>query len=142
VPFYSVIPDGTRFPCYNGMDADPPMVEDDGPRSPSMSYARINDDLAEIVARRPDWSSGVGTTRPRWPITPAGCLPSTTATWHRRGVSMTCSGRTSLQWPGNQHRRAQRVRRDRVDDHDRRGRCRRAGDRASARLAFHGIPAA
>jgi len=50
VPFYSVIPDGTRFPCYNGMDADPPMVEDDGPRSPSMSYARISDDLAEIVA--------------------------------------------------------------------------------------------
>jgi hypothetical protein len=48
-PFYSVLPDRSRFPCYTGMAAAPPLVQDDGPRSPSMSAARIGDDLAEIV---------------------------------------------------------------------------------------------
>jgi hypothetical protein len=48
-PFYSVLPDPERFPCYTGMNPDPPLVEDDGPRSPSMCAERIRADLDEIV---------------------------------------------------------------------------------------------
>ena len=50
VPFYSVLPDIDRYPCYVMLGNDPEPVEDDGPRSPSMSAARIKDDLAEIVS--------------------------------------------------------------------------------------------
>jgi hypothetical protein len=49
-PFYSVLPDLERFPCYTGIEPEPPMVPDDGPRSPSMSRERIEADLEEIVA--------------------------------------------------------------------------------------------
>ncbi|SES45892.1 ADP-heptose:LPS heptosyltransferase [Actinokineospora terrae] len=49
VPFYSVLPDITRFPCYTTMGPDPDPVDDDGPRSPSMSYERVTGDLPEIV---------------------------------------------------------------------------------------------
>ncbi|HVX46237.1 MAG TPA: hypothetical protein VHC49_20260 [Mycobacteriales bacterium] len=49
-PFYSVLPDLARFPCYTGIDPEPAMVEDDGPRSPSMSRERIAADLPEIIA--------------------------------------------------------------------------------------------
>lgn len=49
VPFYSVLPDMDRFPCYVLMGNTPDPIEDDGPRSPSMSAARINEDLAELV---------------------------------------------------------------------------------------------
>lgn len=49
VPFYSVLPDRDRFPCYNLLAADPEPVDDDGPRSPSMSQPRIRADLPEIV---------------------------------------------------------------------------------------------
>ena len=49
VPFYSVLPDLDRFPCYVMLGNDPEPVEDDGPRSPSMSAARIGDDLDELL---------------------------------------------------------------------------------------------
>jgi hypothetical protein len=50
VPFHTVIPDRARFPCYNLFEPDPPNVDDDGAeRSPSMSRARIEADLDEIV---------------------------------------------------------------------------------------------
>lgn len=49
VPFYSVLPDLDRFPCYVMLGNSPEPVEDDGPRSPSMSAARIDDDLDELV---------------------------------------------------------------------------------------------
>ncbi|HEX3812353.1 MAG TPA: hypothetical protein VHX59_05875 [Mycobacteriales bacterium] len=48
-PFYSVLPDPERFPCYTGMNPDPPLVEDDGPRSPSMCAERIRADMDEIL---------------------------------------------------------------------------------------------
>ncbi|MEU4803793.1 hypothetical protein [Actinosynnema sp. NPDC023587] len=48
-PFYSVLPDVTRFPAFGRFAEDPRPVEDDGPRSPSMSYDRIAADLPEIV---------------------------------------------------------------------------------------------
>jgi hypothetical protein len=49
VPFYSVLPDLERFPCYTELAPDPEPVDDDGPRTPSMSYERIRADLDEIV---------------------------------------------------------------------------------------------
>lgn len=49
VPFYSVLPDLERYPAYNAFGPDPAPVDDDGPRSPSMCYERVRDDLAEIV---------------------------------------------------------------------------------------------
>lgn len=50
VPFYTVLPDFSRFPCYTLMSEDPPNVDDDGAeRSPSMSRVRIETDLDEIV---------------------------------------------------------------------------------------------
>jgi hypothetical protein len=49
VPFYSVLPDVRRFPAYNAFGPDPALVDDDGPRSPSMCYERVRADLAEIV---------------------------------------------------------------------------------------------
>ncbi|WP_158841672.1 hypothetical protein [Saccharothrix deserti] len=48
-PFYSVLPDVSRFPCYTLFGPDPEPVDDDGPRSPSMSFERISADLGEIV---------------------------------------------------------------------------------------------
>jgi hypothetical protein len=49
VPFYSVLPDPERYPCYTGDGEPPPLVEDDGPRTPSMTRARIADDLPELL---------------------------------------------------------------------------------------------
>ncbi|HEX2134134.1 MAG TPA: hypothetical protein VHH15_21535 [Actinophytocola sp.] len=49
VPFYTVIPDLERFPAYTMMAGDPPMVDDDGERSASMSLARVQSDLDELV---------------------------------------------------------------------------------------------
>jgi hypothetical protein len=50
VPFYSVLPDLRRFPAFGAFGPDPELVDDDGPRAPSMCYERIHGDLAEIVA--------------------------------------------------------------------------------------------
>jgi len=50
VPFHTVVPDVSRFPAYTMMSADPPMIDDDGERSPSMSRTRIEADLDELVA--------------------------------------------------------------------------------------------
>jgi hypothetical protein len=49
VPFYSVLPDRARFPCYTMMGPDPEPVDDEGPRAPSMSAARIRADLPELL---------------------------------------------------------------------------------------------
>jgi hypothetical protein len=49
VPFYSVLPDLQRFPAYTGLGPEPEPVDDDGPRAPSMSRARIAADLNEIT---------------------------------------------------------------------------------------------
>lgn len=51
VPFRSVIPDVERYPCFTQFVA-PALADDgeDGPRTPSMSRARIRDDLDAIVA--------------------------------------------------------------------------------------------
>lgn len=52
VPFYSSLPDPSRFPCYTGF-AEPPAIEQDrdgeGRRSLSLSADRIEADLEEIV---------------------------------------------------------------------------------------------
>jgi hypothetical protein len=49
VPFYSVLPDRARFPSYTLFDPDPELVDDEGPRTPSMSAARIRADLPELL---------------------------------------------------------------------------------------------
>jgi hypothetical protein len=49
VPFYSVLPEPHRFPAYQGFGPEPDPVEDDGPRSPSMCFERIEADIDEIV---------------------------------------------------------------------------------------------
>lgn len=49
VPFYSVLPDLDRFPCYVMLGNTPDPVEDEGPRSPSMSAQRIDDDIEELL---------------------------------------------------------------------------------------------
>jgi hypothetical protein len=49
VPFYSVLPDVDRFPCYLALGNTPEPVMDDGPRSPSMSADRIEADLDELL---------------------------------------------------------------------------------------------
>jgi hypothetical protein len=49
VPFYSVLPDLQRFPALHSFQPDPEPVDDDGPRSPSMSRRRIEHDLDEIL---------------------------------------------------------------------------------------------
>jgi hypothetical protein len=53
VPFYSVIPDTKRYPCYPGWTDPLPVLDADmdgeGPRTPSMSAARIREDLPELV---------------------------------------------------------------------------------------------
>jgi hypothetical protein len=62
VPFYSVLPDTRRFPAFHQFGAGPEPVEDDGPRSPSLSYPRIVADLEEIL-------DGVGRLiEGRWPF--------------------------------------------------------------------------
>jgi hypothetical protein len=50
VPFCSVIPDTARYPAYFQMDDPPALVDDDGePRTPSMTRARVEEDLPELV---------------------------------------------------------------------------------------------
>ena len=54
VPFHSVLPDVERYPCFTGRGAPPGPVEYDGPRTPSMTRARIEEDLPELLeAARP-----------------------------------------------------------------------------------------
>ncbi|CAM3402437.1 hypothetical protein KIPE111705_06750 [Kibdelosporangium persicum] len=49
VPFRSIIPDVDRYPSYAVFGELPMMADQDGPRTPSMSRARIVDDLDRIV---------------------------------------------------------------------------------------------
>ena len=53
VPFYSVLPDSGRFPCFTAFGQAPVLESDEdgeGPRAPSMSRARILADLEEFLA--------------------------------------------------------------------------------------------
>ena len=49
VPFYSVVPDTRRYPAFTQFAPQPDPVEDDGQRTPSMSRARIEEDLPELL---------------------------------------------------------------------------------------------
>ncbi|AXB47991.1 hypothetical protein [Amycolatopsis albispora] len=58
VPFRSIIPDTSRFPSYSQFDAAEVVDGDDGPRTPSMSRARIEADLDRIVSAAVELSAG------------------------------------------------------------------------------------
>jgi hypothetical protein len=50
VPFRSIIPDVERYPAYTQFEEPPTICDgDDGPRTPSMTLARIQDDLERIA---------------------------------------------------------------------------------------------
>jgi hypothetical protein len=52
VPFYSVLPDRERNAWYTFFDPPPVLAEDEdeeGPRTPSMSRARVRQDLPELL---------------------------------------------------------------------------------------------
>jgi len=52
VPFYSVLPDPDRYPCYTQPEPLPVLAADsdgEGARTPSMSRARIVEDLPELL---------------------------------------------------------------------------------------------
>jgi hypothetical protein len=52
VPFYSVLPDPARFPCYTTYAEAPVLpadVDGEGPRAPSLSRARVLTDLDELL---------------------------------------------------------------------------------------------
>jgi hypothetical protein len=52
VPFRSIIPDCGRYPSFTPQFAPGVTIDDDGhgPRTPSMTAARIRDDLDRIIA--------------------------------------------------------------------------------------------
>jgi hypothetical protein len=50
VPFVSVQPDTTRYPAYTWFDAGELVVDDGEPRTPSMTRARVEEDLPRLVA--------------------------------------------------------------------------------------------
>jgi len=59
VPFRSIIPDTERYPAFTQFD-EPPTVSDrgDGPRTPSMTSARIHDDLERITSAAAELRDG------------------------------------------------------------------------------------
>jgi hypothetical protein len=85
VPFYSVLPDLRRFPAYDAFGPDPAPVDDDGPRSPSMCYERVRDDLAEIV------EGAARLIERRWPF-------ETAISDHFSRMWALRAGRTDLIW--------------------------------------------
>lgn len=52
VPFRSILPDTERYPCFSQFAPAATLADDegDGPRTPSMSRARVRDDRDRIVA--------------------------------------------------------------------------------------------
>ena len=64
VPFRSVIPDVERYPCFSQF-APAATIEDgeDGPRTPSMTRARIRDDLGAVVTAAGELLAGVADLR-------------------------------------------------------------------------------
>jgi hypothetical protein len=61
VPFRSLIPDVGQFPAYWAFDSGPALVPSDdgeGPRTPSMSAARIRHDLGRLVRAAEELISG------------------------------------------------------------------------------------
>jgi hypothetical protein len=51
VPFYSVLPDARRYPCFTWDGRMEPVEDEDGegPRTPSMTVARVREDLPELL---------------------------------------------------------------------------------------------
>ena len=85
MPFYSVLPDTRRYPAFHQFGPDPEPVDDEGPRSPSMSYPRIAEDLEQIL-------DGAGRLiEGRWPF-------QTAMADHVARMLAIRGGRTELLW--------------------------------------------
>jgi hypothetical protein len=75
IPFYAVLPDTDRYPCFDWAGPLPLLEADEdgeGPRTPSMSAARIQDDLPELlhgakllIERRLSYEDALGDYFPR-----------------------------------------------------------------------------
>ena len=57
VPFRSVIPDPQRYGGFTQF-AEPPRVDDDGPRIPAMTEARVREDRDRIAAAAHELAGG------------------------------------------------------------------------------------
>lgn len=57
VPFRSILPDTDRYPSFSQFEAAA-IVDDDGPRTPSMTRDRIERDLPRIVAAAAELLTG------------------------------------------------------------------------------------
>jgi hypothetical protein len=58
VPFRSIIPDPDRYPVFSQFDPLVLIEDEDGPRTPSMTRARIREDLDAIVAAAAELIAG------------------------------------------------------------------------------------
>jgi hypothetical protein len=127
VPFYSAIPDTTRYPCFTGTAALAEIEADtdgEGPRTPSMSVARIREDLPELLRlQMPSSSTGSRTTRPLCRAFHV-CPPRTAAIDRASTASTMCTGPFSSVTPREGLR---------CED----GRVRRAGAVAAWRSSSH-----
>jgi len=59
VPFRSIIPETERYPAFTQFE-EPPTIRDrdNGPRTPSMTFARIQDDLERITTAAAELADG------------------------------------------------------------------------------------
>lgn len=59
VPFRSILPDVERYPAFTQFEEPPTICDrDDGPRTPSMTSARIRDDLERITTAAAELADG------------------------------------------------------------------------------------
>ncbi len=59
VPFRSIVPDTRCYPCFSQFAAESPGPDgDDGERIPSVTRARIHDDLPRIAAAEIELAAG------------------------------------------------------------------------------------
>jgi len=100
-PFYSLLPDAKRYPpfAWDGVagEALPALEQDEdgeGPRTPSMSIARIRKDLPELLHAAEILIDKRLSYPTRSPRTSPGSSPPTTATGPARSASTTSASCT------------------------------------------------
>lgn len=104
VPFYSLVPDPARFGSFTPYN--PPRLlagdaDDEGPRAPSMSRARVVCDLDELLDAATCSSSAASPTSKRCVSTSLACCASPTrpASGRSRTATVTTCSSPELAWP-------------------------------------------